>query len=706
MLRQHNRVAVLVCVVGLTLFARASAAQEALVLSGGGSRGLAHVGALLALDSLGRDPRLVVGVSMGAIVGALYAAGFSPDSIHKIATRQNWKELFRPKPVLVGPERMVRSSALQWAVELKGLEFSRGFMPDWRVNRTLVQYLFDAGARSLGDFDRLARRYRTVTVDLETGEPVIIASGDFPRAVRASMAIPGFFTPMHWDDHILGDGGIYDYMPVALARELGGSPIIAVDVLLPKPELPAKDPIALIDRAVSLLVIAARPDKTPADFMVVPEIDPKQSSFSYPDDIAPLVQLGVDAARRVVPRGAGVTPRPAPAPLDSLRSLVAEVEDAALARLVRRSFKGVAPGVYDPDAVQRAVDRLYETGFIEAVWPRTEARPEHVLASQPLSAQPIPADDASRRAPVLIVRPDPRPSAVLDIGLGYDNDRGGRFWSALAKTTALLGAPGEVGVHAALGGLEQGATLSLRRASIALLPLVYAAGGYYQQRQVRSYELEPHTERTIRRVGAFVGLERQKLFPDRLFTASFHAEQIDAPGREPVITYGPAIRFTVPQAVTTVVGTPLEIAAEARFGEWRYSSVRASASTTRTLGPLHAAVVLNLAAADPGAPRDVLPALGDQRVMPGMRWGEERGRALAVAGIDATYPIVLGGHARVRLRAGAAPLHLDDFNASHSWVLGAELSGVWSLPLGLVELSAGANSRGRRRLDLNIGSPF
>src|SRR5215211_6906519 len=130
------------------LIANETRAQEALVLSGGGSRGLAHVGVIVGLDSLQRDPDLVVGVSMGAVVGSLYAAGYRPAEIWRIAAKQDWRDLFKPMPLVLGPQRAIRHPTLQWAVELGRFEFSRGFLPDWRINRRLVEYLFDAGARA------------------------------------------------------------------------------------------------------------------------------------------------------------------------------------------------------------------------------------------------------------------------------------------------------------------------------------------------------------------------------------------------------------------------------------------------------------------------------------------------------------------------------------------------------------------------------
>src|SRR5690606_32818912 len=107
-------------------------------------------------------------------------------------------------------------------------------VPDAGINRRLVEMLFDAGARARSDFDRLPRRYRAVAADLRDGSVVVLGHGDLARAVRASMAVPGVFSPVVIDGRILVDGGIADNLPTTQARALGALYIIASDVLLPE----------------------------------------------------------------------------------------------------------------------------------------------------------------------------------------------------------------------------------------------------------------------------------------------------------------------------------------------------------------------------------------------------------------------------------------------------------------------------------------
>src|SRR5262245_7381837 len=169
--------------------ARGARAGDAVVLSGGGSRGLAHAGALVGLERRGHDPDLVVGTSMGAIIGALYAGGYEPSAIWRIVEREDWRGVFEPMPVRVGRERDLRHPVLQLQSGEGGLLFTKGYLADWRINRELVRRLFSPAARARGDFDRLPRRFRAIAADLDGGAMVSIGSGDLARAARASMAV-------------------------------------------------------------------------------------------------------------------------------------------------------------------------------------------------------------------------------------------------------------------------------------------------------------------------------------------------------------------------------------------------------------------------------------------------------------------------------------------------------------------------------------
>src|SRR5687767_6114034 len=130
--------------------------QQALVLSGGGSRGIAHAGVLAVMEERGYDPDIVIGTSMGAVVGALYAAGYTADEIADQIRAIAWRGMFDPTPVIIGADRHVRYPMLTLDLDVsEQLRLSRGLVGQWRINRVLAHLLFEANARSRGDFDRL-----------------------------------------------------------------------------------------------------------------------------------------------------------------------------------------------------------------------------------------------------------------------------------------------------------------------------------------------------------------------------------------------------------------------------------------------------------------------------------------------------------------------------------------------------------------------
>ncbi|HSL72010.1 MAG TPA: patatin-like phospholipase family protein, partial [Longimicrobiales bacterium] len=415
------------------------AAQNALVLSGGGARGLAHVGVVFELEQRGYDADLVIGNSMGAVVGALYAAGYEPDEIRQRVQSVRWSELFDPTPIVLGPDRELRVPAFNVDLDIARLRFSRGLLGSWRVNRTLARLLFDANARSRGDFDRLARRYRAIATDLQTGDEVVLDGGDLARAVRASMAYPGFFAPVLWGERVLIDGGIVDNFPVGVARALGAAHVIGVDVSRPTPEIESQAPFAVIQRAVNLMQRNPRRDSTAVDALVLPETYSASVGPGFPDDVNPLIELGRTAAQRDLP---AVLPsalpgrRTLPSAPVSFSTLELEAADSALAALARRVFTDVIGKPYDPELVLAATDRLFATGLFEGVWPRAASS----------------ADTTGR--PALLVRLDAPPTVSLSLAAQYDNDRSGRGWATLDKYGRISRLPVTYSAAVSVGGLD------------------------------------------------------------------------------------------------------------------------------------------------------------------------------------------------------------------------------------------------------------
>ena len=179
-----------------------------LALGSGGARGSAHVGVLKVLEENGIKPDVIVGTSMGAEVGGAYAAGAGIDKIEAVWRSTNFARVL--KTLL---------PTVPWAGWSSGREVVRTI-------RSLV------GDRTI---ESLPIPYAALATDLETGLPFPITRGPLAEAIRASVSVPGLFTPVWIDGHLLIDGGVSNPAPVDVARALGATKIIAVDVLV-RPE--------------------------------------------------------------------------------------------------------------------------------------------------------------------------------------------------------------------------------------------------------------------------------------------------------------------------------------------------------------------------------------------------------------------------------------------------------------------------------------
>ncbi|MGQ0560388.1 MAG: patatin-like phospholipase family protein [Gemmatimonadota bacterium] len=670
----------------LGLSARAHG-QQALVLSGGGSRGSAHAGVLLVLEERGYDPDLVVGTSMGAVVGALYAAGYEPEEIVQRLKEVEWRGMFEPTPVIVGVGRAVRYPMLTIDLDVAGLRFSRGVVGQWRINRALARLLFEANARSRGDFDKLPRRYRAIVADLRTGEAIALDSGDLALAVRASMSVPGFFAPIEWGDRVLVDGGIAANLPTGTARRLGAAYVIAVDVARPPPELHSLAPLAVVQRALDHMQANAQRDTVPPDALVVPAIEPGFSGANFPADPSGLIELGRSAARRdlpIAPPRPGIATRTPGELPDSFGALVIEAPDSALASFARALFHGSAPGRYDANAIAAAVDRLYATGLLEGVWPRVE---------QPNADEPA----------TLVLRLVGQPKVSLSVAAHFENDRGGRAWGALERASSFGRRPGVLSAAASVGGLERSASLSARILANAG-GIAWSIGAFGKERAVRFFDEDLTGSKEVLHGGGWAAVELPHILRERFSVAAVRGEWIDEEDGANGWSFGPVLRWSAVEPPVFVVGLPFGLEAEQRFGDFTYTRIAASGSWKLSLNALQLAALGDFQLVDGAAPADVLPALGDDHLIPGLRWGERRDRVRAAAGIDVAYPLYTG-FVRLRLRTGAVAngiARLDD----SGWISGGQLGVYFPTPLGALDVAYASATRGGGRFEVSIGQRF
>ncbi|MEE9555047.1 MAG: patatin-like phospholipase family protein, partial [candidate division Zixibacteria bacterium] len=277
-----------------------------LVLSGGGSRALAHIGVLKVFDSAGIDINIISGVSMGAIIGGLYSAGYSPEEIENIALSIRWSRLLSQSPVRssLPPTRKDRTE--KSIVKIRFEKWKPVLPKALTTGQNLRQYLETLTARSgirpSISFDYLNPPLRIVATDLSTGEKVVLSSGSLAEAMRATMAVPLAFTPVEIDGRLLVDGGLVDPIPVDVVREEFAGPVVAVDVsssLLPASMI--NDVIDIADQTTTIMSMRKKKEALEkADYVVKPDLPGKLSTdFS---DIYSIMEAGEIAARKAIPQ--------------------------------------------------------------------------------------------------------------------------------------------------------------------------------------------------------------------------------------------------------------------------------------------------------------------------------------------------------------------------------------------------------------------
>jgi NTE family protein len=238
-------------------------------LGGGAVRGAAHIGVLDVLDRAGLAPSIVTGTSAGALVGALYAAGTTPDEISKLARTLQWARLIRPTR---------KRHAL--------------------FGTTLLATFLD-GALGGRDFEELKVPFAAVACELTTGRKVVMRDGRVSTAVLASSAIPGIFPPVDRDGQMLVDGGLVDLVPAGVAREMGADIVVGVDVSGP---LPHRPPATMLHILVAVSTVQPGGSERPgegADVMLSPAVD--EYAFWQLGRVAEFEDAGRAAAEEALP---------------------------------------------------------------------------------------------------------------------------------------------------------------------------------------------------------------------------------------------------------------------------------------------------------------------------------------------------------------------------------------------------------------------
>lgn len=677
------------------------APRLALVLSGGGAKGFAHIGVIQALDSLGIRPDLVVGTSAGSLIGALYASGLNGEQIDSLVRDIRMEELFNlvRSPAASRLGELIetvgsRDPLLVWERRARSLQLRSPAAREDAVNALLTRVLLRGNLQAAGDFDRLPIPFRAVATDLRNKRTVVLGTGDLAEAVRASIAIPGVFAPVLIDSVPLIDGGFSLNVPLPPARALGASRLLVSDVIdRPDEDVGVGSPVAVLDQVFYLLTHETGDSLRAGDV----EIRPSTGSVHILDftlaAVTNLVSAGRQAADSVLARhrdlsGAGGCRSEAAGP----------VPDSALLALLGARLRGL------------------QRQELEAVWlhPR-------------------------RSGDSLVLEPEAelRGGAQISAGIGYHSQRGGHAWAA-AENLGLLGGLARFGGLLYLGELRRSAVLrvagpGLRPASLhavgtrARLPdprtglrpwtpatgpiLTPAAALHIQQQKLQHFDGDNVVGTTVFKDAlGFAGLELGNTgrfygatgFVAQTWTGRDTAWSAASPRSQaiggiarlgwmaspPVANAQPSANGAVADAVWTTA----------------YSRASLSASIPGRIGTVDLRVrgIAGWGNRLPAGETFVLG--GEEEGFPGFVWGERRGDRVASVAVTGTRWMQGPLYARAELAAGSA-VRGGAVLPTGGWTVGASAGVLVSTPVGSAFVAYGRNTRGRGTLLVQVGEP-
>ncbi len=275
-----------------------------LALSGGGTRGFAHIGVIKALLEEGIPIDGIAGTSIGAIIGGLYASGYSAEELEKLAKSIDWSDIFRDTP----PRRSLPlSSKIRQSVAILEVRFN-GVLPyipsGLTAGQKLASLLTDRVNRAVyrgePNYDHLKIPFIAVSTDLRDGKRILFREGDLAEALFASIALPLLISPVQMDGQVLIDGGVTENIPVSAAKELGDF-IIAVDATMPPVlGMPPYEPWEVANQVTGLLQQENnRKQRDAAEVVIKPLPDSLTNlSLAKPGN---LIRLGYRAAKEQIP---------------------------------------------------------------------------------------------------------------------------------------------------------------------------------------------------------------------------------------------------------------------------------------------------------------------------------------------------------------------------------------------------------------------
>ena len=227
-----NRLVIFFLLISVICYGQQKQPKVGLVLSGGGAKGFAHIGVLKEIDKVGLQIDYIGGTSMGAIIGGLYAIGYSGEQIEEIILNTDFISMLRDQLPRNSATLFEKEIGEKTVIRLPVKEGALGLPKAVSKGQNILNFLLEllASVEGISDFNKLPIPFFCIATDVESGSAVLLEKGSLPLALRASSSFPTLLNPVVLGDKLLVDGGIANNFPATIMKSKGMDIIIGVDV--------------------------------------------------------------------------------------------------------------------------------------------------------------------------------------------------------------------------------------------------------------------------------------------------------------------------------------------------------------------------------------------------------------------------------------------------------------------------------------------
>jgi NTE family protein len=615
---------------------------------------------------------------MGAIIGGLYASGYSSRDLDSLMRSVPLAELLRPRSQSPNRAYTLLRPLVYWEIDDGRIRLSPAAVPEQGIDAALNRVFLRGNLQARGDFGRLPIDFYAVATDLATQRAVPLHEGDLAQAVRASVALPLVFEPVKIGDRTLADGGLAANVPVRIARELGASRVIISDLVRhPTTVVDFGNPLTVATALIDYLFSQSGDSALAGDVSIQTDVTGYGNLDFSPVTLDTLVSRGARTAHEALLPRLDCLPHGAPAPM-AADSTPERVVSLTVPGFRRRELEdllgtlGLAEGItIEPEVLRRGFNDFARDGRFRSVW-----------------LNPTPRDSGL----ALDLRVRRAPMGALGLGIAYDNELGARMWAGglirdpVTRTFELTGIT-------TFGGLRRDIVAAARRRIYVFGRPIFLANAYIGQEEIPFFtpdgtpDLRPQLSQAIGTLaiewtpGAswlFRAGGEARAWSDtasagyEAFDGVFYAQRSNDDG----------------EILATLEG---QLAREYQRGFIAWQEPIGSGRLIVTPG-IRAGIIRGTE-----IPLQLTFPLGGTDGFPGLHLLERRGETEAMASLAASYQ--LSGPLRLRLEVATGDVRPDSAGAirelfrAGDWLVGWRVGlGVRTSPLGPVRLEYGATS--------------